>query len=145
MIDLLGQLFARFDAPAAEHGIEKIKTIGDGYMLARGVPQPRSDHTRAVAKMALARRAAAAATAIAVGDPLRLRIGLHSGALIAGVIGTHKFVYDVWDDTVNTAKRMESLGLPDRIHVSVATRQVIGGIHFEPREPLAIKGKGSTE
>jgi class 3 adenylate cyclase/CHASE3 domain sensor protein len=146
MIDLLGQLFARFDALAAEHGVEKIKTIGDGYMLAGGVPEPRPDHARAVAEMALAMRDAAAATAIAVGEPLLLRIGLHSGALIAGVIGTHKFVYDVWGDTVNTAKRMESSGLPDRIHVSAATRLMIGdGFHFEPREPLAIKGKGLME
>jgi adenylate cyclase len=72
-----------------------------------------------------------------------LRIGVDSGPLIAGVIGTHKFVYDVWGDTVNTAKRMESSGLPDRIHVSAATRQLISdGFSFEPREPIRIKGKG---
>ncbi len=146
MIELLGHLFARFDALAAEHGVEKIKTIGDGYMLAGGVPEPRPDHAMAVAEMALAMRDAAAATAVAVGEPLRLRIGLHSGPLIAGVIGMHKFVYDVWGDTVNTAKRMESSGLPDRIHVSAATRQLIGqGFQFEPREPLAVKGKGLME
>jgi class 3 adenylate cyclase len=146
MIELLGHLFAQFDALAAEHGVEKIKTIGDGYMVAGGVPEPRPDHAIAVAEMALAMRDAAEATAVAIGEPLRLRIGLHSGPLIAGVIGTHKFVYDVWGDTVNTAKRMESSGLPDRIHVSAATRQLLGGgFRCEPREPLAVKGKGLME
>ena len=143
MIDLLGELFARFDALAADHGVEKIKTIGDGYMVAGGVPEPRSDHAAAVAEMALAMREAAKATAVAAGEPLRLRVGLHSGPLIAGVIGTHKFVYDVWGDTVNTAKRMESSGLPDRIHVSAATREMLGEeFCFEPRQPIAIKGIG---
>jgi class 3 adenylate cyclase/CHASE3 domain sensor protein len=146
MIHLLDHLFAQFDALAGEHGVEKIKTIGDGYMVAGGVPEPRPDHAVAVAEMAVAMLDAAKATAIAVGEPLRLRIGLHSGPLIAGVIGTHKLVYDVWGDTVNTAKRMESSGLPDRIQVSAATRLMIGdGFRFEPREPFAIKGKGLME
>jgi class 3 adenylate cyclase len=91
-------------------------------------------------------REAAAIAAAGFGERLQLRIGVHSGALIAGVIGTHKFVYDVWGDTVNTAKRMESYGAAGRIHVSAATRQMIGdGFHFEPRELLAIKGKGVME
>ena len=96
MIELLGQLFARFDALAAEYGVEKIKTIGDGYMAAGGVPDPRPDHAAGVAATALAMRETARAMALASGETLRLRIGLHSGPLIAGIIGTHKFVYDVW-------------------------------------------------
>jgi class 3 adenylate cyclase len=118
-VELLGGLFAEFDALAARLGLEKIKTTGDGYMVAGGLPlpEPRPDHAAAVAEMALAMREAAATAAAGFGERLQLRIGVHSGALIAGVIGTHKFVYDVWGDTVNTAKRMESYGAPGRIHV----------------------------
>jgi len=99
-----------------------------------------------VAEMALAMREAAATAAAGFGEKLQLRIGVHSGALIAGVIGTHKFVYDVWGDTVNTAKRMESYGAPGRIHVSAAIRQSLGdGFRFEPRGALEVKGKGRME
>jgi class 3 adenylate cyclase/CHASE3 domain sensor protein len=146
MIEMLGTLFARFDALAAKLGLEKIKTIGDGYMVASGVPEPRADHAAAAAEMALAMLAAADAIASALGEQLRLRIGLHSGPLIAGVIGTTKFVYDVWGDTVNTASRMEKLGLPGRIHVSAATRDLLGvGFRLERRGAIAVKGKGPME
>ncbi len=115
-------------------------------MVAGGVPEARSDHAVAVAEMALAMLDTAASIGRAVGRALQLRIGLHTGALVAGVLGTHKFVYDVWGDTVNTAKRMESYGQPGRIHVSAATRQALGGaFHFEPRGALDIKGKGLME
>jgi class 3 adenylate cyclase len=147
-VELLGGLFAEFDGLAARLGLEKIKTTGDGYMVAGGLPlpQPRPDHAAAVAEMALAMREAAAIAAAAFGERLQLRIGVHSGALIAGVIGTHKFVYDVWGDTVNTAKRMESYGAPGRIHVSAAIRQILGdGFRFEPRGALEVKGKGRME
>jgi class 3 adenylate cyclase len=96
MVELLGSLFSRFDAIAEQLGLEKIKTIGDGYMVAGGLPQPRPDHAMAVAEMALAMHAAADGTAAMYNQPIRLRIGIHTGALVAGVIGTHKFVYDVW-------------------------------------------------
>jgi adenylate cyclase len=125
MVELLGSLFSRFDAIAAQLGLEKIKTIGDGYMVAGGLPEPRPDHALAVAEMALAMHDAANGTAVIYDQPIRLRIGIHTGALVAGVIGTHKFVYDVWGDTVNTAKRMETYGLPGRIHVSAATQQIL--------------------
>jgi class 3 adenylate cyclase len=144
----LGGLFAEFDALAAQLGLEKIKTTGDGYMVAGGLPlpEPRSDHATAIAEMALAMREAAATAAAGFGERLQLRIGVHSGALIAGVIGTHKFVYDVWGDTVNTAKRMESYGAAGRIHVSASIRQVLGdGFRFEPRGALEVKGKGRME
>ena len=145
-VALLGDIFSRFDALAARHGLEKIKTTGDGYMVAGGVPEERTDHAAAVAEMALAMLDAVEGIGRAVGRPLRLRVGLNTGTLIAGVLGTHKFVYDVWGDTVNTAKRMESYGLPGRIHVSATTRHALGeAFRFEPRGPLEVKGKGSME
>ncbi|HVA12822.1 MAG TPA: adenylate/guanylate cyclase domain-containing protein, partial [Stellaceae bacterium] len=112
-VKLLDLLFSRFDALAERAGLEKIKTIGDGYMIAGGVLEPRRDHAEAMAEIALAMHVAAADTSRALGmlsAPLRLRIGLHTGPLVAGVIGTQKFVYDVWGDTVNTASRMEKYG-----------------------------------
>jgi adenylate cyclase len=145
-VALLGDLFSRFDALAARHGLEKIKTIGDGYMVAGGVPVERPDHAAAVAAMALEMLDATADAGRALGEDLQLRIGIDTGALIAGVIGTHKFVYDVWGDTVNTAKRMESNGAPGRIHVSAATREAVGdGCRFEARGAVEIKGKGPMQ
>jgi adenylate cyclase len=145
-VKLLELLFCRFDILAARYGVEKIKTTGDGYMVAGGLPEARTDNVVAVAEMALAMLDTVEAARLAVGEPLRLRVGLNTGALVAGVIGTHKFAYDVWGDTVNTAKRMESYGLPGRVHVSAATRQVLGdAFRFEPRGLLEVKGKGSME
>ena len=146
MIELLGRLFARFDALAASLALEKIKTIGDGYMVAGGVPNEMPNHAAAVAEMALGMREAATDVAAEMGEPLRLRIGVHSGPLIAGVIGTHKFVYDVWGDTVNIASRMEKYGEPGRIHVSATTRKLLGArFDFESRGQVEIKGKGAVE
>jgi len=149
VVDVLDILFSRYDAIAERLGLEKIKTIGDGYMVAGGVLEPRADHASAVAEMALAMRAATdiATRALGViGQPLRVRIGINSGPLIAGVLGNIRMVYDVWGDTVNTASRMEKYGTPGRIHVSTATRNLLGGqFRFEPREPIEIKGKGTME
>jgi adenylate cyclase len=145
-VGLLGDIFSRFDYLAARHGLEKIKTTGDGYMVASGLPEARSDHAAAAAEMALAMLDAVKAAARIAGESLQLRVGLNTGALIAGVLGTHKFVYDVWGDTVNTAKRMESYGLPGRIHVSAATRRALGNaFRFEPRGALEVKGKELME
>jgi adenylate cyclase len=145
-VKLLELLFCRFDNLAARYGVEKIKTTGDGYMVASGLPEARTNSVVAVAEMALAMLEGVEAARRAVGEPLQLRIGLNTGALVAGVIGTHKFAYDVWGDTVNTAKRMESCGLPGHVHVSAATRQALGdAFRFEPRGPLEVKGKGSME
>src|SRR5262249_7816961 len=120
--------------------------IGDGYMVAGGLPEVRPDHAAAVAEMAIEMRQVAAKTAAEFDETVQLRIGIHSGELFAGVIGTHKFVYDVWGDTVNTAKRIETYGSPGRIHVSAATREILGGAyHFEPRGALDLKGKDPIE
>jgi adenylate/guanylate cyclase family protein len=142
MIALLNALFARFDALAASLGLEKIKTIGDGYMVAGGIPEPCPDHASLVIDMAIAMAGAADATG-AEFDRLRLRIGVHSGPLVAGVIGTHKFVYDVWGDTVTTAARMEQHGEPGQVHVSAATWALVRDRYrFDPRGEIEIKGKG---
>ena len=149
MVKLLDLLFSRFDKLAERAGLEKIKTIGDGYMVAGGVLEPRRDHAEAVAEIALAMHTAAADTSRILGmvtDPLWLRIGMHSGPLVAGVIGTQKFVYDVWGDTVNTASRMEKYGAPGRVHVSAATRGRLGDkFRFEARDQFEVKGKGMME
>ena len=145
-VALLGDIFSRFDALAGRHGLEKIKTTGDGYMLAGGLPEERPDHAVAVAKMALAMLDVVETAGRIAGEPLQLRIGLNTGALIAGVLGTHKFVYDVWGDTVNTASRMESHSLPGRIQISAATRAALGDRYsYEPRGMMDIKGKGRME
>jgi adenylate cyclase len=145
-VALLGEIFSRFDSIAAAHELEKIKTIGDGYMVAGGVPTERADHAVTIAEMALEMLDATEAAGRDLGENLRLRIGLDTGPIVAGVIGTHKFLYDVWGDCVNTAKRMETYGVPGRIHVSAATRQALRDEYrFESRGAMEVKGKGSME
>ena len=145
-VALLADVFCRFDGLGTQYGLEKIKTTGDGYMVAGGLPEARTDHATAVAEMALAMVDVIKTAGDAFGVRLEVRIGLNTGALIAGVLGTHKFVYDVWGDTVNIAKRMESYGLPGRVHVSAATRRALGdAFRFEPPGVLDIKGKGLLE
>jgi len=145
-VEFLSQIFSAFDRLALEHGVEKIKTIGDAYMVAAGIPQPQADHVLRI--VALAPRLLQSVNAIAAktGLNLQARIGIHTGPLVAGVIGTHKFVYDVWGDTVNTASRMESHSLPGRIQISAATRAALGDRYsYEPRGMMDIKGKGRME
>ena len=110
LVGMLNNLFSAFDGFVAELGIEKIKTAGDEYMVAAGVPKPRADHAQAAADLALRMRDHVAANPIA-GHRLEMRVGIHSGPLVAGIIGTGKFSYDLWGDTVNTASRMESEGV----------------------------------
>ena len=146
VVELLNYLFTEFDRLAFERGLEKIKTNGDAYMVAGGLPEPRDDHAVAVADMALHMIDVVSAAGSMLGRPLQVRIGIHSGAAVAGIIGKHKFIYDVWGDTVNTANRMESHGVPNRIQISAATfHRVRGVFRCEPRGPQEVKGKGMME
>jgi class 3 adenylate cyclase len=143
VVQTLNDLFSAFDQLARRHGLEKIKTIGDAYMVVGGLPDPRPDHAQAVAEMALAMRHEAAKRADPSGRSLQVRIGLDSGPVVAGVIGTSKFSYDLWGDTVNTASRMESHGLPGCIQVTARTYQRLRDRYrFQGREPVPVKGKG---
>ena len=144
LVRLLDRVFSEFDALAEKHGLEKIKTIGDAYMAAAGLPARRADHAPAAACMAQDMLAAVERIAAETGEALALRIGLNSGPVVAGVIGRKKFIYDMWGDTVNTASRMESHGLPGAIQCSEATavllREVVA---LTERGVMQIEGKGA--
>ena len=143
VVQVLDDLFTAFDRLAERHGLEKIKTIGDAYMAVGGLPEPRPDHAQAVAEMALALREETARHRDPSGQPLALRIGIDTGPVVAGVIGTTKFSYDLWGDTVNTASRMESQGVVGCIQVTERTyRRLRDGYRFERRGPIQVKGKG---
>lgn len=145
LVGVLDDVFTRFDGFAAELGLEKIKTVGDEYMVAAGVPRARADHAQAVAELALRIRDHIATNKVR-GHSLSIRVGVSSGPLTAGVIGTHKFSYDLWGDTVNTASRMESEGVPGSIQVSPATYDLIREEYrCEPRGVIRVKGKGEME
>jgi len=145
VVDMLNSIFSEFDDLARAHRIEKIKTIGDSYMAAAGLPEPRDDHTVAAIEFALDMLEVVKSKTGLDGRPLRLRIGIHTGPVVAGVIGLDRFIYDLWGDTVNMASRMESNGVNDRIQVTRAVFDEIGDRYrFEPREPIDIKGKGMT-
>jgi len=143
LVSYLNALFSGFDAIAQELGVEKIKMIGDAYMVVAGVPEPRADHAQAIAEMGLRMIAAVERAKREQGAPFTARIGIHSGPVVAGIIGTHRFVYDVWGDTVNLASRLETLSEANRIQVSAATAALLAdGFELEPRGQIAIKGKG---
>jgi class 3 adenylate cyclase len=142
LVSMLNEIFLGFDRAAKRLGLEKIKTIGDAYMVVAGVPEPRTDHVQAATEMALAMQTHVEALSPRHPD-LRLRIGIHTGAVVAGVIGENKFSYDLWGDNVNIASRMESHGLPGRIHVSEAfVRAASDRWNFEARGSIDIKGQG---
>jgi adenylate cyclase len=146
IVDMLNELFCKFDDLAGQLGLEKIKTIGDCYMVAGGLPEPRADHAEAVAEMSLLMLAIVDDMAARTGERLTIRIGIHSGPVVAGVIGKRKFIYDLWGDTVNVASRMESHGLPGEIQLSAASRALLDGKYrFRPRGVVEIKGKGEME
>ena len=143
VVRLLDEIFTRFDELAMRHGLEKIKTIGDAYMAVAGLPFPRADHAAAAAALALDMMAAMREFNRQHATELQMRIGISTGPVIAGIIGRNKFSYDLWGDTVNTASRMESHGLPGRIQVAPATYEQLRDRHpFEVRGPVEIRGKG---
>ena len=146
VVGMLDHLFTHFDYLAEGYGVEKIKTIGDCYMVAAGVPVPREDHARVMAQMALDMRDAMRAEDDIGHLGLELRIGINSGPVVAGVIGRKRFLYDLWGDAVNMASRMESHGTPGQIQVTRATYELLAGeFELEPRGTVAIKGKGDVE
>ena len=145
LLELLNQVFSGFDELAGRHGLEKIKTIGDAYMVAGGLPEPHPDHLAAMATLALAMHEKILQVGQEFGG-LNLRVGLHVGSVIAGVIGISKFIYDVWGDTVNTASRLESHGAPGRVQVSdVVFQRLQDRFTFEPRGTIELKGRGPME
>ena len=143
VVRVLDDLFSALDQLAERHGLEKIKTIGDAYMVVGGLPEPRPDHAQAVAEMALALRDEVPRHRDPDGRRLAVRIGIDTGPVVAGVIGRDKFSYDLWGDTVNVASRMESLGAPGCIQVTERTfRRLRDRYRFERRGPIEVKGKG---
>jgi class 3 adenylate cyclase len=146
LVELLNDLFSRFDLAARELGIEKIKTIGDAYMAVCGLPEVCSDHTERMMSMALKMMQIAHEFRENHGTLIRLRIGINTGPVVAGVIGRNKFIYDLWGDTVNLASRMESYGVPDTIQVTRPVFDCLSGQYpFEARGLIEVKGKGAVE
>lgn len=146
VVRMLEKIFSRFDVLVERAGAEKIKTIGDAYMVVSGAPESRADHAATLAQLALDFMAEMKNLRSETGTELDVRIGIHSGPVIAGVIGTVRFCYDVWGDTVNTASRMESQGEPGRIQLSANTMALlVQGFHGRQRGMVDIKGKGMME
>ncbi|WP_339134912.1 MAG: adenylate/guanylate cyclase domain-containing protein [Candidatus Electrothrix sp. GW3-4] len=146
LVNLLNNIFSDFDKISEKYGAEKIKTIGDAYMLAAGIPKAKDDHYSIVAHCALHMLQAVKKFTDPEGNPIRIRIGIHTGPAIAGVIGTRKFSYDLWGDTVNTASRMESHGNADKIQM---TKEMADKLRrdflIEPRNAIEVKGKGKMQ
>jgi class 3 adenylate cyclase len=143
VVKILNGIFSHLDMLVQKHELEKIKTIGDAYMVAAGIPVYRADHAEAIAAFALDVRKAFDEYTRANGIHLRLRIGINSGPVIAGVIGRLRFLYDLWGDAVNTASRMESHGIPGEIQVTEATYDILKSkFNFEERGVIEVKGKG---
>lgn len=145
-VALLNDIVTEFDALAKQNGVEKIKTIGDAYMVAAGIPEPHSDHLHRLARMGLAMLTAVSRIAADRDLPLAIRIGVASGPVMAGVIGKQKFTYDVWGDAVNLAARLENLSEPGRILVCPRCKHLLdASFHFESRGQVEIKGLGPRE
>jgi len=146
LVGVLNEVFSYFDSLVDRHGLEKIRTIGDSYMVASGVPVPREDHAHALARMALDMVSYVSPASGPTTRPLVFRLGISSGPAVAGVIGKAKFQYDVWGDTVNTASRMESHGVPGKIQLSSSTYELVkDDFVCEPRGVVEVKGKGPME
>ncbi|WP_017663355.1 adenylate/guanylate cyclase domain-containing protein [Baaleninema simplex] len=145
LVRMLNEIFSAFDRLTQERGLEKIKTIGDAYMVVGGLPERRDDHAEAVAELALAMTNEVSRFSAHTGEPIILRVGIHTGPVVAGVIGLNKFSYDLWGDTVNLASRMESQGIPGCIQVTRVTYERLRHRYvFEKRGKLFVKGRGDT-
>ncbi len=145
LVEVLHELFSEFDQLVARMGLEKIKTIGDCYMLVGGLPEARNDHAAAVVETGLDMVAAMDRFNQSRNTELKMRIGIHSGPVVAGVIGKHKFTYDIWGNTVNVASRMESSGSPGRVHISAQTADLLGpSFVLESRGLVEAKGLGEV-
>ena len=143
---ILNNVFSVFDELLVKHSLEKIKTIGDSYMLAGGIPESSDNHAESVVEMALDMLEALPKIKIESQQPLQIRIGINSGNVSAGVIGKKKFIYDLWGDTVNVASRMETYGKHNHIHVYENTYYMLKDLYvFEKRKVLNIPGKGKMQ
>lgn len=143
VVQLLDDVFSRIDTLVQKHKLEKIKTIGDAYMVAAGVPVRRDDHAQAISAFALDLQAELAEYNVETGRSMQFRIGINTGPVVAGVIGKLRFLYDLWGDSVNTASRMETYGVPGEIQVTEETRKLLADLYaFEDRGLIDIKGKG---
>ncbi len=144
LVVLLNEIFSAFDQETSRHGLEKIKTVGDEYMVVGGLPLARDDHAQAVARLALAIQKRCREFRTDAGKRIEFRIGMNTGPVVAGVIGESKFCYDLWGDTVNVASRMTSHGMRNAIQVTDSTYQALRGeFLLESRGPIALKGRGS--
>jgi adenylate cyclase len=146
MVNLLNEIFSYFDGLVEKYDLEKIRTIGDSYMVASGVPRVRKDHAHAMVNMAIEMRDYILNLPPVEGKQIEFRIGINSGPVVGGVIGRKKFVYDIWGDAVNVASRMESHGLANQIQITAATHQIIQHDFLcTPRGTVEIKGRGEME
>ncbi|AFY39059.1 adenylate/guanylate cyclase with integral membrane sensor [[Leptolyngbya] sp. PCC 7376] len=146
LVNLLNRVFSTFDHYAERLGLEKIKTIGDAYMVAAGLPLPRRDHAEAIAEMALAMQQAVTELQNELNEDVKIRIGINTGVVVAGVIGTRKFIYDLWGDSVNVASRMESSGEPGSIQVTASTYELLRKKYvLKHRGQVKVKGKGEMD
>ncbi|MCF8468984.1 MAG: adenylate/guanylate cyclase domain-containing protein [Sneathiella sp.] len=146
LITNLNRVFSRFDDLVAKYNVEKIKTIGDAYMVVAGLPAAREDHANVMVSLALDMIDAAAEMNEDSDIPLRIRIGINSGPVVAGVIGHKKFAYDLWGDTVNVSARMEELGKPDMIQITQSTREFLGDAYrYRDLGKINVKGKGELQ
>lgn len=145
IVGLLDEVFSLFDQLASHYQLEKIKTIGDAYMVAGGLPTPMPNHTEAIANMALDIQTHIQTIRDPQAQPITVRMGIHTGSVMAGVIGRQKFIYDLWGDTVNMASRMESHGLPNKIQVTAEIYDALcDRYQLKPRGKIAVKGKGNV-
>jgi guanylate cyclase len=146
MVDLLNEIFTHFDGLVEQYDLEKIKTVGDCYMVAAGAPRPRIDHAQIIVKLALDMLEYVSSRDFHASRPVNFRIGINTGPVLAGVIGRKKFIYDLWGDTVNTASRMESHGQCGTIQITRETYEAIKDEFVcEPRGTVNVKGKGEME